>query len=246
MNQVEFDDGPYPRARLGFICVANAGLTEGDMFSMRPQGVGLSFTHMRMGTECTIDNLAQMEHDFDDALGGFVPARGDMDVICYNCTSGSFVIGEEAIRARIENARPGVKGTTLLTGVVSALKALNASRIAIATAYTPDIDQLERDYFANAGFDVTDIKGLGLMTDVEMNRVSPGFLAAFAMSLDRSNADAIFLSCGALRSLEVIADIERETGLPVICSNQASFWHCLRLAGIEDAIAGCGRLLQDC
>ncbi len=246
MTSIEFDDGPYPRARLGFICVANAGLTEGDMFSMRPRGVGLSFTHMRMGTECTVDNLAQMEHDLDDALGGFVPARTDMDVICYNCTSGSFVIGEEAIRAKIENGRPDVTGTTLLTGVVAALKATNASRIAIGTAYTPDIDELERSYFTQNGFEVTDLKGLGLMTDVEMNRVSPDCLVAFAKSLDVRTADAIFLSCGALRSLEVVEDIERETGLPVICSNQASFWHCLRLAGIEDRIAGYGRLLQEC
>ena len=61
MENIELDAGPYPRGRLGFICVANAGLTEGDMFSMRPDGVGLSFTHMRMRTECTVENLAQMD-----------------------------------------------------------------------------------------------------------------------------------------------------------------------------------------
>ncbi len=246
MTALALDDGPYPRARIGFICVANAGLTEGDMFSMRPDGVGLSFTRVRMDTECTVENLAAMEHDLDDALSGLAPARGDMDVICYNCTSGSFVIGEEAIRAKIETGRPGVRGTTLLTGVVAGLNALQARRIAVGTAYTPDIDELECAYFTDAGFDVTELRGLGLLTDVEMNRVSPKSLYDFAMSLDRGDADAIFLSCGALRSLEVVADIERDTGLPVICSNQASFWHCLRLAGIEDRLAGFGRLFQDC
>lgn len=246
MAEIMFDDGPYPRARLGFICVANAGLTEGDMFTMRPEGVGLSFSRVRMNTECTIENLAQMEHDLEEALEAFAPARPDLDVICYNCTSGSFVIGEDKVCRMIEHGRDGVRATTLLTGVVAALKAVGATKVAIGTAYTQDIDALEREYFEARGFSLTDLQGLGLMTDVEMNQVSPGYLREFALSLDRRGADAIFLSCGALRSLEIVAELEALTGLPVICSNQASFWHCLRLTGINDRLAGFGRLFQEC
>jgi len=242
---IEFDTGPYPRARLGFVCVANAGLTEGDMFAMKPEGVGLSFTHMPMQTDCTVANLAQMEHDLDGALSGFLPGRDDVDVVCYNCTSGSFVIGEDKIRQKIEQGRNGVRGTTLLTGVVSALEAVGAKRIAVGTAYTPDIDDLERAYFEARGFEISRIRGLNLLTDTEMNRVSPAFLARFAQSLDGPDVDAIFLSCGALRSLNIIDRVERLLGKPVLCSNQASFWHCLRLAGIEDRLAGFGRLLSD-
>jgi maleate isomerase len=241
---VPFDEGPYPRARLGFLCVANAGLTEGDMFAMRPPGVGLSFTRVAMQTVCTVASLAAMEHDLDAALSPFMPGRDDVDVITYNCTSGSFVIGEDVIRARIEAARPGVKGTTLLTGVVAALRALDVRRLVVATAYTPDIDALEKAYLESRGFEVLAIQGMNLLTDVEMNRVPPKFIAEFAASLDRPDADAIFISCGALRSLEAIPEIERRLGKPVIGSNQASFWHALRLAGIEDRVQGFGRLLE--
>lgn len=242
---IEFDDGPYPRARLGFVCVANAGLTEGDMFAMKPDGVGLSFTHVPMQTDCTVASLAQMEHDLDGALSGFLPGRDDVDVICYNCTSGSFVIGEDKIRRKIEHGRDGVRGTTLLTGVVSALEAVGAQRVAVGTAYTSDIDELERAYFEARGFEISEIRGLNLLTDTEMNKVSPRFLGEFAQSLDAPDVDALFLSCGALRSLEVVDRIERALGKPVLCSNQASFWHCLRLSGISDRIGGFGRLLSD-
>lgn len=245
MVKIRFDDGPYPRARIGFVCVANAGLTEGDMQSMRPPGVGLSFTHMRMREACTVENLAAMSTDIEDALSGFLPARGDVDVICYNCTSGSFVIGEDVIRGKIESARTGVKGTTLLTGVVAALRAVGARRVAVGTAYTPDIDDLERDYLESRGFTVANITGLGLMTDVEMNRVTPGTLFELAVSLDSPSVDAVFLSCGALRSLDIVEAVEQRIGKPVICSNQASFWHCLRLACIDDRIDGFGSLLRD-
>lgn len=244
-NKIAFDEGPYPRARIGFLCVANAGLSEGDMYRMCPPGVGLSFTHMRMQTDCTIENLARMEHDMADALSGFVPARNDVDVLCYNCTAGSFTIGEEVIRAKLEAGRTATRGTTLLTGVVAGLRALNVRTLSVGTAYTPDIDALERAYLEEQGFTVSAIGGLSLQTDVEMNRVSCAFLRDFALSLDRPEADALFLSCGALRSLDVLEDVEAAIGKPVICSNQASFWHCLRLAGIDDRIDGFGQLLRD-
>lgn len=62
---------------------------------------------------------------------------------------------------------------------------------------------------------------------------------------DRPDADAIFISCGALRSIDVVDALERQLGKPVICSNQAMMWDMLRLAGVEDRIEGYGRLLRD-
>lgn len=240
-----FDAGPYPRARIGFICVANAGLSEGDMFAMRPHGVGLGFTRVRMRTDCTIESLSGMEGDLEEAIDTLFPGRDDLDVLCYNCTAGSFVIGEEKIAAMIGAARPSVRATTLLSGVTAALRAVGARRIAIATAYTADINALEEAHFNASGFEVVNIAGLELLTDADMNRVSPDHLRAFATSVDRAEADAVFISCGALRSTEIVESLERELGKPVIGSNQASMWNCLRLAGIKDRIDGFGRLLRN-
>ena len=154
------------------------------------------------------------------------------------------VIGEKVIRAKLEAGRSQVRGTTLLTGVVAALRSFGAESLSVGTAYTPDIDELERAYLESQGFHIPVIEGLSLRTDIEMNKVSPSYLRSFAISLDRPEADAIFLSCGALRSLEILEDVEREIGKPVVCSNQASFWHCLRLCGVKDSISGFGSLLE--
>ena len=78
-----------------------------------------------------------------------------------------------------------------------------------------------------------------------MVRVAPDYIAEFALAQDRADADAIFVSCGALRTLEVVAEIEARAGKPVVCSNQAMIWDCLRLAGIDDRFEGYGRLLQE-
>lgn len=240
-----FDEGPYPRARIGFICVANAGLTEGDMFAMRPQGVGLGFTRVRMRVDCTLESLSGMEDDLDESISTLFPGRQDIDVLCYNCTAGSFVIGEDKIVAKIRAVRPGVQATTLLSGVTAALRAVGAKRIAVGTAYTADINALEAAYFGDNGFEVVNMAGLDLLIDADMNRVSPDYLCTFAKSVDRPQADAVFISCGALRSTEIVDRLEQQLGKPVISSNQASLWNCLRLAGIEDRMDGFGSLLRD-
>ncbi|MCP4330000.1 MAG: arylmalonate decarboxylase [Alphaproteobacteria bacterium] len=237
-----FDDGPHGRGQIGFICVANADLTEADMFRMRPPGVGVHFARIAMPRDCTVVGLAAMEDGLDTAVATLMPARSDLDVICYNCTSGSFVIGEDKIIDTIAAARPEVAATTLLTGVVVALNAVGARRIAIGTAYTDDINALEHTYFAEHGFDVVRLRGMGLMTDMEMNRVSTASLAEFTLALDGRDVDAVFISCGALRAVEIVDQVEAATGKPVITSNQASLWHCLRLAGIDDRIDGYGCL----
>lgn len=232
------------RARIGFLAIANAGIIENDMFSIKPDRVFLHFTRISMEKEVSIENLADTAEGIGYALDTLMSGRDDLDVICYNCTSGSFVIGEENIINKIEENRPEVKGTTMFTGVVNALKALDVKKIAVGTAYTKDINELERKFLENKGFDVLQIKGLNLKTDIEMNNISPEELIDFSISLDHHEADAIFLSCGALRTTEVIAMIELKIKKPVLTSNQASFWNCLRLAGINDNIKGFGKLFE--
>ncbi len=245
MNSIRYDVGPYPRARIAFLCVANAGLTEGEMHAMAPEGVGLSFGRVPMATACTVQSLAAMEGGLRQALDSLVPGRRDIDVLCYNCTAGSFVIGNDKVRTLLAQARPGSTATTLLDGVAAALAAVGARRLAIATAYDDAVNALERAYFEGAGHEVVSLQGLALPDDETMNRVSPDYLYEFACAVDRPDADAVFISCGALRSTAVIQRLEETLGKPVIGSNQASMWHCLRLAGIGDRMDGYGRLFRE-
>ena len=43
----------------------------------------------------------------------------------------------------------------------------------------------------------------------------------------------------------MIAELERETGRPLVACNAALYWQCLRSVGIADKIAGFGRLLSE-
>ena len=64
------------------------------------------------------------------------------------------------------------------------------------------------------------------------------------MSLRNDSADAYFLSCANIQSIDVIEQLERDLGKPVVTSNQAALWCSLRTAGIRDDVSGLGALLR--
>jgi maleate isomerase len=61
-----------------------------------------------------------------------------------------------------------------------------------------------------------------------------------ARQVDTPDSDGVYIACTGFRSLEIIEDLERDLGKPVISANQATMWDALRLAGVP----GLGRLYR--
>ena len=241
---IRFDAGRHPRAKLGFVLLATEQTVQDDVIRLRPGGVGVHFTRAAIPDSITSATLAAQADLLAECASTLLP-DGSLDVVCYACTSGSLVIGESRVLAELERGAPGARATSLITGVIRALRALEAKRIVVATPYLDEVNRREAEYLGEAGFEVLSICGLELERDSDMVRVAPDYLVEFALAQDRADADAIFISCGALRTLDVIDEIEQRAGKPAVCSNQAMIWDCLRLAGIDDRRTGFGRLLSD-
>ena len=241
---IEFDDGRFDRAKLGFVLLASEQTIESEMMRYAPDGVGVHFTRGDNPDEITATTLAAMCDSLAPAAAVLAPNAG-LDVICYACTSGSVVMGEDTVIGELRRGSNARHATTLVSGVFAAFEALGVRRVSIATPYLDEVNQIEAEYFVARGFDVVHLEGLNLTLDSDMVRVAPSYLRDFAISVDRPDADAVFVSCGALRSIEVIDEIEATIGKPVITSNQAMLWHCLRLAGIDDRLDGMGRLTRE-
>lgn len=242
-RQPEMDAGKHPRARLGFILMSTDLAAEADLFAMAPEGVGVHFTRLKTEDYTTNETLARHIDELAEAASRLQPDIKP-DVISYCCTSGSIVIGEERVFEEIRKGAPWAEPTCIVTCVVEALRELGARRIVVGTPYLDEINTLEAAFLTDKGFDVLDIQGLNLKTGVEFGRVTPAYWKEFALEIDRSDADAIFLSCSGIRALEVVGEIEKSAGKPVITSNQAQFWSCLRRAGIPDQIEGYGQIFS--
>ena len=237
-----FDSGQHHRAKLGFVLLATEQTIEENMFRLCPQGIGLHFTRAPIPDSITVESLSAQANELAGAASALLP-DGSLDVIAYACTSGSLVIGEDRVFEQLRKGAPTAEPTSLITSVIRALRHAGAHKIAIATPYLDEINRRERDYLCERGFDVTNIVGLGLEKDSDMIRVRPDYIREFAAGADTPDADALFISCGALRSLDIVDALEKRLSKPVICSNQALMWDMLRLAGITDRITGYGGLL---
>ncbi len=241
--KTEFDLGCHHRAKIGYVLLATEQTIQDDVMKLRPEGVGIHFTRASIPDSITSESLAAQIDLLADCASTLLP-DGSLDVICYACTSGSLVMGEERVHEELNKGAPNAKATSLIRSVIRALQEVGAKKLVVATPYLDEINAKEVDYLQNAGFEVLSISGLNLEKDSDMVRVTPEFIANFALSIDRPDADAIFVSCGALRTLKVVEQIEQTVDKPVIASNQAMIWDTLRLAGIDDKIPGYGQLLS--
>ena len=242
-REVRYDRGRHWRARLGFVVLAMEQTVEDDVFALTPPGVGVHFSRMPMSNKANVETLLAMEPGIERAASLLLP-DDRVDVVCYTCNCGAMVIGEERVNAALLRGRPDARPTTVMTGVARSLKAVGARKIVVATPYLDEVNAHVLAFLRGHGFGILDLQGLNIENNTDIDLVDPRYLKEFAQSLDRPDADAVFVCCGALRTLDIVQELEDDVGKPVIVSNQAMMWDCLRSAGIDDRVEGYGRLFE--
>lgn len=224
------DERPLAR-RIGLIILATDHTTEVDFQRMVASGrIGLYVTRIPYANPVTPDNLMRMQPQLTASAALILPDE-PLDVVMYSCTSASVVIGDARIEAAVQAAKPGVPVVTPTAASVRGLKAVGAKRISVLTPYTVETSRPMARYFADLGFQIDRFTCLGLTDDREMARISHDEIAAFAEEAMAPQSEALFISCTAVRAAEVVPRIEQALGKPVVSSNLATAWACLRLCG---------------
>lgn len=78
--------------------------------------------------------------------------------------------------------------------------------------------------------------------EVDFAMVSPDSIRAAARLAMDDGADALLISCVALRATGLVPELEAEFGRPVLTSAQAMWWEALSLAGLKRRRDDLGRL----
>jgi maleate isomerase len=235
---------PRPlKKRVGLIILATDHTSEVDFARMvADEEIGVYVARIPYANPTTPENLRKMQPSLTAGAALLLPDE-TLDAICYSCTSASVVIGDAEIEAAIQAAKPGVPVVTPPMAAMRGLRAFGARRISILTPYTVETSRPMAAYFAGHGFGIASFTCLGFEDDREMARIRPSALADLARQATHPDAEALFVSCTALRSALAAADIETAIGKPVVTSNQASAWNCLRLCGDGTAYPQWGRLM---
>jgi maleate cis-trans isomerase len=223
------------RARIGRINPSPETVGDEEWRRLMPDGVIVVSTRMFI-ERVEADSLTGMVTHVERAARELATARPD--VILMAGTAGAFNGGlnfDSQLSRRIEQASGGVTSTTTMTAVLQALKALRVQRLGIATSYIASVDAALANVVIGSGLSVAGAKGMGILKSIDMGDVRPEQTYRFARSVFEGmpDADGYLISCGNLRTLEIISTLEQDFGKPVISSNQAGLWHALRLAGVK-------------
>jgi len=163
-------------------------------------------------------------------------------------TSLTFYQGEafnQKLRQIVVDAS-GLPATTMSNGVIEGLKAVGAKRVAVATAYNEVVNERLRAFLIEHGLTPVVVTGMGIEAIVDVDKVTQNDLLEFGARVGASakGADALLLSCGGFRTLELIAPLEARIGVPVISSMPHGLWAGARLVGMSGAAPGYGTLLS--
>jgi maleate isomerase len=241
----EADAGLGTKARIGLIVLQTDQTIEHEFaLLLRNDDVALYHARIPNKTEVTPETLKQMEVDLPVAAA-LLPARFDLDVIGYCCTSGATMIGEQRVDRILRQIHPSANNSNPLTACKAALSALGLKRIALVTPYVPSVTIPMRENLAEAGFQINAVASFHQSDDFVVARISPKSIAMAVEEIgSRDDCDGVFVSCTSLRTLPIIARAEARLGKPIISSNQALAWHLMRLTGLDECPNDCGQLLQ--
>jgi arylmalonate decarboxylase len=191
---------------------------------------------------------------YDQVVDRIVPRAQELraqgaNAICVMGTSLTFYKGarfNQQLTEQIVGAT-NLPATTMSTAIVEGLRAVGGQRLAVATAYNQEVNERLGSFLNESGFQVVAIKGLGIERFEDRPPVTESELLEFSTEVWRQahGADAILISCGALKTLQILAPLEQRSGVAVVSSLPHALWAGVRLLGLSGRVPGYGTLLSE-
>jgi maleate cis-trans isomerase len=213
-----------PRARVGLIIPSVNRMSEPQFNHFAPTGLGIHVARARITGQWRKPAV-----EMKDVITRSAEALADSgpDLIVYHCTDSSMREGRAGERTLIDIVRAATGIDTVATSalVIEAMRALGIKSVVLLSPYLSN-DVIIRYLHEN---DIAVRHDVALKLDGhEFTAVTPQRWLELAREHDRADADAIFLSCTNTTQMEAIEDIELALGKPVVNSNQAVLWGCIR------------------
>jgi len=229
-------------ASIGLIIPSSNRLTEPQFNAYAPPGVGIHVTRLRM-TGKFRKPLSELKRPLVEAAEALSDVKPGM--IVFHCTANSMESGlahEKAVIEIIEQAS-GCPTITTAQAITQAFDRFGIKKLVLISPYVRATNQLEVNYLTETGYTVLHELGLGLETHA-YSAVTPQEWKNIVKENTRADADGYFLSCTNTRMIEAVEDLENELDKPVVNSNQATLWACLKKLGVVHTDKKLGRLFQ--
>jgi arylmalonate decarboxylase len=207
---------------------------------------GVKFLAKGIGLE------AMTPDSYDKAIPRVLPAavalaKAGATAISVMGTSLTFYKGRafnDNLTEQVKKAT-GLPVTTMSTGIVEGLRLAKARRVALATAYNVEVTGRLQAFLEEHGFEVPSAKGLGIERIPTGGDIVVEGLQRFCADTFKgaANADTLLISCGGLKTLDLIVPLEGECKVPVVSSTPHALMNGVKLLGLSGRAQGFGRVL---
>ena len=243
------------RMKFGVVTPSTNTMVQPHFDAMRPSGVTNHISRMHIP-----DEPIESDDDFDELIRRIDDALEESIDRVMTCRPDHLILGISAESIWGGGMEPARKiemriieraGTDI--GVTQAAEALPAAlsvyggikRIVIICPYYPIAIRHLEAFADETGYNLVRTKCLACDSPVTIGHVTEETLREAILEIDGDDIDAIIQFGANLPFPYVGAEAERWLGKPVIPVMTATYWHALRINGIEDKVSGLGRLLEE-
>ena len=238
------------RHRFGVLGPSTNTVVQPDMEAMRPAGVTNHYSRIytpnadAVSTESFLAGVSLIGRNTLDAVTSVMTSAPDSLVMGMSAvTFIGGMAGADAFQASLEQAS-GLRVSIGSHATAAALRAYGAKRVAFLSPYFPAANTEVRRYLTEAGFEVVRDHCLQCPSWTAIAAIPAATIRAAFRALDGDDVDAIVQVGTNLSAVRLCAAAELWLGKPVIAINVATYWNALRTCGIDEKVAGIGRLLE--
>ena len=230
------------RARIGLFIVGNEAVPEAEWWAMAPGGVSVHAARVTAKAPWAGWRADKSGVDLADDLsrGARQFANMRLSAVTLGHTSSSVVGGKGWDDAAVKAVAAVIGGSAHVTtnglDTMAALKASSVKRpflVLPAGGLRYDPGPKWRDLPPG------ELTGKGMHLEQEIEPLHAQIRAACPAA-----ADGVLIGGTGLRCVGILEALEHDLKRPAISANQASLWHCLRLSGVTEPVAGYGSLLK--
>lgn len=245
--------------------VSSEPVPEAEWWAMMPPGVSVHASRIDAPAPWATwqdDDKTELTLSDDLARGAGHFANMQLNAVVVGHSSSSILGGagwDEAVAKALRKILPAeVNVTTNGLDCVAAMRASAIERpfVVFPPWFNEEIVDAGVSYIASHG--LSPAGSLKLDPGRQWRDLPPGQLYAQGMGFEQDveslyrqiraacprEADGVLIAGTGLRCVGIIEALEMDLQRSVITANQASLWHCLRLAGVSDGGLGYGGLMS--
>jgi maleate cis-trans isomerase len=153
-------------------------------------------------------------------------AAEPLDLVIYGCTAAGFLGGPASNAGMVERLRERTRASVVSTAgaMIDALHRASVSETAVVTPYLQPVNDGLRDYLESSGIQVETLNSFFCKTTAELGAITEDQVLELARRTVTPRSKSLFVACSQLPTLNAVAQLRAEFGIPVWSSIQATAW----------------------